>query len=66
MKKSSSRKRYHASGRRVMRKLVQAHSAGFVLGDAEALSETLSDIESSRRFARCATAHLLQQFCDKK
>lgn len=62
MKKNRfNHKRYHTSGRRTFRKLVQIHSAGFVLGDVEALSETLSDVESGRRFTRGATAHLLQQ-----
>lgn len=64
MKKSFNRKRYHASGRRILRKLVQAHSEGFAFGDAEALTETLTDTESGRRFARGATANLLQRFCD--
>ena len=63
--KGSNRKRYHTSGRRTFRLLVQHHSEGFVFADAEALSETLSDTDSGRRFTRGATAHLLQQLCDR-
>jgi hypothetical protein len=58
-------KRYHTSGRRTLRLLVQLHSEGFVFADTEALSETLSDSESGRRFTRGATTHLLQQLCDR-
>lgn len=57
--------RYHTSGRRTFRLLIQGHSAGFALGDADALSETLADPESGRRFTRGATALVLQQLCGK-
>lgn len=62
----SRRKRYHSSGRRILRKLIESNSAGFMLGDDVSLHESLIDIESGRRFTRTAVSQCLRTLSHKQ